>query len=246
MTSMNAVDVWLSCARRLLAGAALLFLSLSGSVAMSVSAHAAEQESAAGTSDAKLSFDIASQPLEDALYTFGAVTGIEVFVDGGAVKERRSTEVRGSFTVSQALRLLLTGTGLEAQSIGVRAITLTQPPPEQSSVATYKRYSALLQNAAVRRLCGEGDATPSDFGSYRIAMRVWLNEAGGVRDVELLSSTGDRTRDDRILDLLRGIHIERPPPTLPQPVVMVILPRPPRESGDCTFGSAASGRDRTR
>lgn len=129
MTSMNAVDVWLSCARRLLAGAALLFLSLSGSVAMSVSAHAAEQESAAGTSDAKLSFDIASQPLEDALYTFGAVTGIEVFVDGGAVKERRSTEVRGSFTVSQALRLLLTGTGLEAQSIGVRAITLTQPPP---------------------------------------------------------------------------------------------------------------------
>ncbi len=246
---MNLVDVRLSCMRRLLTGAALLLLLMSGSAMTSVSAHAAGQELAAGALDAKLSFDIASQPLEDALYTFGAITGVEIFVDGGAVKDRRSTEVRGAFTVSQALRLLLTGTGLEAQSIGVRAITLAQPPQEQSSVATYKRYSALLQNAAVRRLCGEGEATPSDLGSYRIAMQMWLNESGGVRDVELLSSTGDRTRDDRIRDLLRGIHTERPPPMLPQPVVMVILPRPPRESGDCAFGpapTAAGGRDRTR
>ncbi len=67
-------------------------------------------------------------------------------------------------------------------------------------------------------------------------MRVWLNEAGGVRDVELLSSTGDRTRDDRILDLRGAFIIERPPPTPPQPVVQGgdLLDRR-GESGDCTL-----------
>jgi secretin/TonB-like protein len=207
-------------------------------------------ESKASNPDAVIAFDIASLPLEDALYAFGAATGIEVFVDGGAVTGRRSTGVKGSFTAAQALHVLLNGTGLDAQPIGARAITLSPGPQQRSSTAVYRSYSAMLQNAVLRRLCGEGGIA---FGAYRIAMQLWLTEAGTVRRIELLSSTGDQARDHRISNLLEGISAGKPPPILPQPVVMVILPLSIRDSGDCIVGAVQAsspdvgdGRDSRR
>lgn len=216
--------------RWLLACVLSLLISVTGLVAPIASAAATADEAMARQSAVKFQFDIAAQPLEDALYAFGAVTGVEVLADGDMVKNRRSTEIRGEFTVPQAIRLLLIGTGLEAQSIGVRAITLAPQRREQSSVVVYRRYSGLLQRAAVRRLCGQGE---EDLGAYRIAMQLWLADTGNVRDVELLSSTGDHIRDERIRSLLQGMRVEKLPAGMPQPVVMVILPRSQRESGDC-------------
>ncbi|MEW6639087.1 MAG: secretin and TonB N-terminal domain-containing protein [Pseudomonadota bacterium] len=179
-------------------------------------------------------FDIASQPLEDALYAFGAATGIEVFADGGTVRGRQSSAVKGVMAAAQALQLLLAGTGLAAHTIGARAITLAPLPSDPARAARYRAYSAQLQRAALRQLCGSGDV---DLGSYRIALQLWLNEAGAVRRAVLLSSTGDDTRDGRIHDRIVQMSAGRPPPALPQPVVMVILPR--RDGSDCTAGMPA-------
>jgi hypothetical protein len=54
-----------------------------------------------------------------------------------------------------------------------------------------------------------------------------------VQRIELLSSTSDLTRDRRLRELMEGLSVGKPPPMLPQPVIMVILPRSPRDSGDC-------------
>jgi hypothetical protein len=191
-----------------------------------------------------VALDIPAQSLESALYAFGAATGTEIFADGSAVTGRRSNDVKGVLTVAQALRVLLTDTGLEAHTIGAHAITLSLIPQERSKTALYRSFSAYLQNAALRQLCREEDI---DLGTYRIAMQLWFNDLGGVRRVELLSSTGDQTRDRRIQSLLQGISVGKPPPGLPQPVAMVILPRSFQDSGDCAIGAVKSsqsdGRD---
>lgn len=191
-------------------------------------------ENISGSSTAATAFNIPSQPLEDALYAFDAATGIEVFVDGGAVAGRRSTAVKGVFTWARALRILLTGTGLDAKQIGSDTITvfLDDRPPAPPSSALYHTYSAFVQNAVVRVLCSSSEARP---GSYRIAMRLWLDPSGIVSHTDLLSSTGNAQRDLQIHNILSGIPIgAAPPPKLPQPIIMVILPRSPSASGDCS------------
>jgi hypothetical protein len=195
----------------------------------------AECKPAASELEVRTALDIPSQPLEDALYAFGAATGIEIIVDGSALTGQRSSGVRGTLSAAQALRILLNGTGLDAHPIGHSAITLAPIRQERSSAMIYRGYSAMLQNAVLRRLCGERD---TEFGTYRVAMQVWLNEIGGVERVELLSSTGDQVRDRRIRELLQGISVVKPPAMMPQPVVMVILPRSVTDSGDCTVDSA--------
>jgi hypothetical protein len=194
-----------------------------------VMAVAAENPATAGAGETVVHFDIPAQPLEDALYAFGNVTGISIFADGNAVAGRRSTAVEGAFTVTQALRILLAGTGLDVRPMGARAITLSLSQPHSDALA-YRRYSAALQNAALRRLCSDTETSP---GSYRLAMELWLDDIGRVQRIELLSSTSDLTRDRRLRELMEGLSVGKPPPMLPQPVIMVILPRSPRDSGDC-------------
>ncbi len=177
-------------------------------------------------------FDIPSQPLEDALYAFDTATGIEVFVDGNSVVGRRSATVNGLSTPVDALRAMLAGTGLRAETIGSRAITLAEEPQDTAGSLAYRSYSALVQSAVVRVLCAEPDIRP---GSYRIAAQLWLASTGTVSAANLLSSTGNPERDRRIRGILAGISVGKsPPPTLPQPIIMVILPRLTAESGDCS------------
>ena len=204
-----------------------LLIAVLGSVS---AANAAEPRSATAIPDQLISFDIPSGPVEDALYQFGAVTGIEVVADGNALGGRRSAAVKGLLTAAQALQLLLTGSGLSAHAIGVRAITLSIDRKQASDAAAFRNYSAILQQAALRRLC---EMRETRLGSFRLAMQLWLDEAGSVARVELLSSTGDQAHDGQIRRLLTGLTVARPPSELPQPVVMVILPRAPADNGDC-------------
>lgn len=178
--------------------------------------------------------DIPVQALEEALYAFSAVTRIAVFADGNVVSGRRSTAVKGTFTSLEALRIMLTGTGLDAQPVGTQAVTLlVRPVQERPGGVPNPRYSAILQSAALHRLCGDDVASP---GPYRMAMQLWVNERGQVKRVELLSSTGDATRDSRLHELMTQVSVEPPPPMLRQPIVLVILPRPPEATGDCAGG----------
>lgn len=220
---------------RLLAG--VVWLIMSTPFAFSGPADIADRSTPSGESEVRTALDIPSQPLEDALYAFGAATGMEIIVDGSAVTGRRSSEVKGTLSAKEALRILLTGTGLDAHPIGARAITLSLGKRQPSNTAMFRNYSAILQNAALRQLCADEEI---HFGTYRLAMQLWLDQTGSVERVELLSSTGDRARDLRISKLLKGISGAKPPEMMPQPVVLVILPRSVSDSGDCLANRAGS------
>ena len=186
-------------------------------------------------------FDMASQPVDEAIYRLGVVTGVQIFADGSAVAGRKSKAIFGELTAEEALRQLLTGTGLVVRPAGADALMVVPGLVGPEGEAVRQTYSIGLQRAALVALCRHGDAI---FGQYRLALRMWIAELGYPERIDLLSSTGDEDRDSRIRRALLAMSAERPPAALPQPVVMVILPRYPQASGDCRGADSRSDGNR--
>ncbi|OWQ94307.1 TonB-dependent receptor [Sphingopyxis witflariensis] len=68
------------------------------------------------------SYDIAAQPLADALREYSEASGREVMFDDGLARGLRSAGVSGTLSADAALSRLLTGTGLIAELIGATLV----------------------------------------------------------------------------------------------------------------------------
>jgi hypothetical protein len=193
-----------------------------------VSPVAAQQTGqSAGSARATIAFDIPAQPLSDALYSFSAVTGIEVLVPVELVARRQATGVSGVLNPQDALSALLSGTGLVARYTGPSAFTLvpaiSDAGPTVARIPRFPEYSAALQAAVTRALCRLRETRP---GGYRVAARLWVGPLGKVERVGVLGTTGDADRDAALADLLGHLVIgEAPPAGLAQPTTLVVLPR---------------------
>ncbi|UGV26625.1 hypothetical protein E0H22_13570 [Rhodopseudomonas boonkerdii] len=175
-------------------------------------------------------FDLPAQPIEEALYRLSATAGVQIFADGKVLAGRKAPAVYGDYTVDEALEHLLSESGLVARAVGTGAIAVTLGLSGAEGEMVRRNYSTALQHAVLAALCRDGAAS---LGEYRLAFRIWLSSDGRADRVDLLSSTGDQDRDRLVGRILRSVTVERPPKSLPQPVIMVILPKSPRESGDC-------------
>lgn len=195
--------------------------------------------------DARIAFDIAAQPLAAALEQYGRVTGLPVFFDAERVAGRHAAPVHGLFDAQAALDALLAGTGLVADDAGVGATTAfvlklapAVPKPAQpidavrTAPATVDRgYDGLVQTRIWEALCAHPRAAP---GGYRAAMRFVIDGTGRIAHAFLLHTSGDRARDDAILDALQKLRIDRaPPPDMAQPLTMLILPRSQTPGLEC-------------
>ncbi len=202
------------------------------------------QQRAADT--ALIPFDIAAQPLDAALAAYTQATGMAVLVTSRLTAGRQASAVRGRLAPREALRLLLTGTGLQARYTSASAFTLVESaasapvpraPATAPSAAAVTRYAGVLQNTVTRALC---QWTGAQFGRYRASLQLWIGRNGVVRQARVLSGTGDARRDEALAGVLSGLIMDAPPPAdLPQPVTIVLAPRPdPR--ADCRLAGAAS------
>jgi iron complex outermembrane recepter protein len=81
-------------------------------------------------------FDIPAQPLSSALTAFGTQSGYQVSVDQGALTNQRSTAVSGRITPDEALRRMLTATGLTWRFPGGRSVFLTKAPETGAGAVT--------------------------------------------------------------------------------------------------------------
>jgi hypothetical protein len=197
---------------------------------------AAAEESGAG-SVAWIDFDIPAQPLASALGTYAAATHIQLFIDAALISGRRSSALKGSFTAEAGLAGLVAGTGLTPQAIRNEGFTLVPEQaapagegPEQgalpsdpasSTVVRFAAYSAALQAALKDALCSREETRP---GSYRTLLRLWIDPAGAVAGVALVTSAGSRPRDAVMSDALRKLKLGTPPPGLPQPITVLLAP----------------------
>jgi hypothetical protein len=184
--------------------------------------------------DAKLRFDIAAQSLETALEAFGEGSRLQVLYETGLTAGRRSSEVKGAFTRSAALRKLLSGTGLEFAYTGEKAFTLVPTPIAlrlDPNIADYNRFLGGVQAGVLAALCGNPETRP---GAFRLAMQFWIGEAGRIEDPRLLSSTGLIERDAAITATLNRVAFgQSPPPAMPQPLTMVLSAGPADARDEC-------------
>lgn len=196
---------------------------------------AASADGADATAHAPLRFDLPAQPLDAALVAFGEVTGYSVLVSSQLAAGRVASPVRGDYTPAEALQRLLAGTQLGARFSGSNAFTLLAladapvapaPVPAESAQAPtpLQGYAAVLQRSLTRALCR---LHPDAFGRYRLAFQLWLDERGKVRDVHVLVPSGVEQRDRAVLQRLRSLLMDgAPPASLPQPLTILLTPRP--------------------
>lgn len=91
----------------------LMMTTALGTVGLTAYAQAQDQTAApAGAQAETLSFDIPSQPLVDALALFGRQSGMQVSVDAALIRGKVSPGVSGPLAPEQALRRILSGTGV--------------------------------------------------------------------------------------------------------------------------------------
>ncbi|AJC22395.2 hypothetical protein RO07_21385 [Pandoraea pulmonicola] len=188
----------------------------------------------------QFNFDIPAQRLSSALDRFADISHQSVLYRDDLVDGRMSSAVRGQYSPTVALRLLLEGSGLVADDVrtssggglpeggtarGSGAFVLT-PGAAHSTDPTAagldRSYDGLVQTRVWQTLCLDSRTAP---GSYRALLRVQVDSAGTVRRLRLLASTGDANRDAAMLAVLSGLPIGYPPPPgLAQPITLMILP----------------------
>ena len=186
-------------------------------------------------------FDLPAQPLDAALVAFGEATGYSVLVSSELAAGRMAAPVRGDYTPAEALQRLLVGTQLGARFSGSNAFTLLAladtpvapaPVPAEavSAAPPLQGYAAILQRSLTRALCR---LHPDAFGRYRLAFQLWLDERGKVRAVHVLEPSGVAQRDRVVLQRLRSLLMDGAPPAgLPQPLTILLTPRPDPDA-DC-------------
>ncbi len=195
-----------------------------------------------------ISFDIPSQSLEAALDAYGASSRTQVLYEAALAAGRRSSGIRGLYTPDAALRLLLSGTGLDFDYTAERAITLVPakaPDPRVRAEAERHRYIARfdhflggVQAGIIAALCRYPETRPDDF---EVAMRFWVTGAGAIANPMLLASTGKPARDRVIASILSRLSFSEPPPSeMPQPITMMLTNKTSSRDGDIC---AEAGKD---
>ena len=233
MAVPRGVLVWIGCS--VLASAPCVAEIFQANVSQDVSDAAIANE----RSDERANFDIPAQALVTALRTYSEQTGVSVLFDDNLVRNRRSLGVTGRYGAPDALQHLLEGTGLAAHYASPMAFTLmpdnaAEPadvPDDVVDTVASERFAGRLQASLVRSLCSSGQTHP---GRYRLAMQLWLDASGAVTRTQLLSSTGDAARDTQIQALAAGLVVAPLPPGMPQPLTILMLPRPAEHPFDCS------------
>jgi hypothetical protein len=228
---------------RITVSAAWLFFGFGSAVVAPVQAMAQSSAPPAGT-ETPIPFDIPAQPLARALVAYGAATGLDIFYDADLAEKQRSTEVHGLLGPSDALQMLLLGTGYGARSTRAGVVTILRLPQAAPAgqaapidAAIYRPYFATIQARISDALCQDADvASRAD----EILFRFWLAPSGAVARAEVIGDDGKPTEDQTLAAAIHGLAIGVPPSGMPQPVNMVILP-PSRTSGLCRSTQSRKG-----
>jgi TonB family protein len=176
-------------------------------------------------------FDIAAQPLAAALQCIALQSGRPALFDSAAVSGRTSAAVRGHHAPETALRLLLEGTGLAAESMrdGPADAFVLKPVDARALAARTATdgvdtdYGAWVQARVWQALCADARTAP---GGYRTLLRFEVDATGALQKPRLLTSTGNARRDAAVREALQRVRVDRaPPPAMAQPLTLVLLPR---------------------
>lgn len=175
------------------------------------------------------SFDIPAQSLDAALVAFSTVTGFELVYDSKLIGRSVSSDLRGDFSAEEAVRELLSGTGLHARKIAATTITIARNPnispdmprlrPEHDRHAA---YFAAIQEGLNDAFCESGIVR---LTGQRLMLRFRVSPAGRIAQLELVDLSKRGPPDSAVVDALSRLTFSQVPPAdLPQPLMILINP----------------------
>lgn len=204
-------------------------------------AQAQSQAPAAGT----IRFGISAQPLGQALDAYEHIARQDVLIDGNLLAGRTSAPVEGEYSRSDALRRLLSGTGLEAHFTGANAaVVVLSSSPEGSSglssqapseagapvgmfasdidgVGGHVAYAELVQSRLTDALCQSAETRP---GAYRMVVQLNIDASGAVIDSKV-AGPSDPQRKAAVARIASSLVLgEGPPAGLGQPITILLRP----------------------
>jgi TonB family protein len=229
-----------------------LGISLAGFVVIGVLMAVAGGRASAEATASPIAFNIEPQSLEAALDIFNSTSNVQVLYETSLTSGRHSAGVHGVLTPVAALNALLAGTGLAAwrttndsyslvveREAGARSSDDIGRPPAE--IEKYDHFLGRVQASFLSALCRKSKTRP---GQYTMTLRFSIGSSGDITQTSLLGSTGDPERDAEIIRAVEHLAVgEAPPSQLAQPITMLITPRSPNATGDCT---AVDGRGGNR
>jgi hypothetical protein len=183
-----------------------------------------------GPTNLPIAFNIPAQPLSAALMAYGEASGFEIIYKTSLVEHARSGEVIGFLMPSDALRILLDGTGYVAKTIEPGVFTIVQDSTDaidgggEPNVARRRRlepYFATIQPLISKALCRR-DGTPIE--AHDVVVQFWLGSNGVIARAEVLRNNGELADDQTPTIPLLGMQVSAPPSDMPQPVTMIVFP----------------------
>lgn len=190
-------------------------------------------------SEAPILFDIPEQPLPAALAQYFSLTGVQLLYDSNLASGHRSTRVKGRFTRRDALRRLLSGTGLVVRYSGTDAAIITIPDGNsQPSLVPLGRIVVREEVAPVRLLSAERLAyyglleetlyaclqasERTERLSFSLIVHLSINADGTFRDVLVHHSSGNTKTDIVVTEVLLQASVPPPPDGLQQPLAVAL------------------------
>ena len=132
-------------------------------------------------------FEIEAQPLPQALVEFSSLTGLQVLYTEAAAFNFTTAPLVGTFTASEALRLLLAGSGLEARFTSADSVTLELLPTQGSEDGPTRLSPIVIEGGKIAREfidtpASVGVVTGEDIETYGVDdLRDAFNRLGNVR-----------------------------------------------------------------
>lgn len=161
-------------------------------------------EAASTASEQGRQFDIPAQSLNVALRSFAETTGLQLVYASSLVNGLRNTSLKGTYKVDEALRLLLSGTGLTFRIGSGNTVVLERAKASDARVLGPVRVEGAEHSAAVNGINGSRDVTATEgTGSYTSgALMIGSKIAQSMKDtpqsVSVLSA--QRLEEQNIID----------------------------------------------
>jgi len=103
-------------------------------VPVSAQADTTSPSSATSQTEKTYSFNIPAKPLPQAITDLSAVTGLQVLYTEQSTFNHTAPVLKGNYSVREALRRLLDGSGLAARFTGSNSVTIEFAPPENGAM----------------------------------------------------------------------------------------------------------------
>lgn len=196
-----------------------------------------------------LVFDIAEQPLSNALEAYSAASGVAVLYESDVGTHHVSVAVKGEFSRESALRQLLGNTSLVPRFSRADAVILAdpsavdpdEPPADLQRQADMELDTLLVEGNSAKRtdqsaITAYISAIQIDIqealrksmvargNGFRVGLDIWVDASNAVTRTEVFRSTGNPQRDGAVMSALQGIRFrQNAPADTPRPVRVMIV-----------------------